>query len=44
MKRIYKKKKLKAKNIIKKENYYLMENILKRKDGQEKYINIIKMN
>ena len=44
MKKIYKKKKLKVKNLIKKENYYLMENILREKDGQEKYINIIIMN
>ena len=44
MKKIYKKKKLKVKNLIKKENYYLMENILREKDGKEKYINIIIMN
>ena len=44
MKKIYQKKKLKVKNILKKGNYYLMENILREKDGQEKYINIIIMN
>ena len=44
MKKNLSEEKVKGKKYNKKENYYLMENILNKKGGQEKYINIIKMN